>query len=97
MVADVVLQDRSMIPEYVLVCVYLRLFVLLLSQHVWYMLACACVFSKQQRHHCLCCSKRASAGSDGGDSLEVTHQRDAITFVRACVCMEERLCVCSRE
>lgn len=61
---------------------------------MWCMLAGACVFSKQW---CLCCSKRASAGSDGGDSLEVTHQRDAIAFVRARVCMEECLCVCSRE
>lgn len=61
-----------------------------LSQHVLYMLACACVFSRQRS---LCCSKRASAVSDGGDSLEVTHQGDAIAFVRACVRMEECLCV----
>lgn len=61
-----------------------------LSQHVVYMLAC---FSRRvlSMQWSLCCSKRVSAVSDGGDSLEATHQGDAI----ARVCMH--LCVCERE
>lgn len=51
----------------------------------------ACVFSMQ-----LCCSKWASAVSDGGDSLEATHQGDAIACVcvSPCVCVRETVCVC---
>lgn len=48
--------------------------------------ACVCVLSVQRS---LCCSKRASAVSDGGDSLEATHQGDAIACVCACLCAYE--------
>lgn len=98
--AEAVLQDGSMIPEYVCTCECLLATVcanikcVFLSQHVEYMLACACVFSKQWS---LCCGKKASAVIDGGDSLEATHQGDAIDRVCPCLCLYGRVSLCVLE
>ncbi len=92
MTAAVVLQDRSMIPECVCVCSTIKC-VYLESACTVHACVCllVCVFSMQWS---LCCSKRASAVSDGGDSLEATHQGDAIACVCTCLCVCMKVCVC---
>lgn len=41
--------------------------------------------------------KKASAVIDGGDSLEATHQGDAIARVGACLCLYRRVSLCVLE
>ena len=80
----------------------MRVCVLLLSVSSWVsmcitclcvcMCVCVCALSMQSS---LGCSKRVSAVSDGGDSLEATHLGDAIACVWACLCV--CVCECVRE